>query len=876
MKMATKQHLLAGISATALSFCFAEAALAQSAPAEVNEVIVTGTRQVGIRAVDSAAPVQSIGAQQLTKTGSVDLATSLSVAVPSFNVNANGGDAAAVHVLAALRGLSPNDTLILVDGKRRHTTSNLAVDSGSVYSGSATTDLAYIPVDAIDHIEVLTDGAAAQYGSDAIAGVINIILKKGSTGGTITGSGGQNYNGVKGAQGQTGTFSYNQGFNIGDKGFINLTGEVRTHNFTTLGIGDIREQSASGAPLPGLTYPSSNIASAPNYPYENRVNGDPESAIYNVFYNSGYELNPSVSLYSFGNLSYNTSQHFENYRVQSKVSGVSTTGQTVYAIPLGFDPKEQFNETDYSFTGGAKGEVSGWNWDASLTYGGNHTQVNVLDTANAALFATLQSASATPVNYPTHTIYDGAFDATELAGNLGVDKAFEVGLAAPVNLALGFEARKDTYGIGAGEPESYYGSGAQSFFGYAPTDAGNYSRTNYAGYIDVAFSPIKKLKIDLAGRFEHYSDFGNASTGKANARYDFNDMIAVRGTVSNGFRAPTLAEEFYSGLNVGPTSVSGQLPPNSSAAISSGFKALQPEKSLNYSAGLVLHPASRLTITLDGYFIDLKSRILPSNNFVGLNAYCVPNGVTVQINPVPVSLTCPAGSTARDVVVSPGVLSAINGRGVSTAGLTNVGIAAFINAINTQTEGLDLTGTYSTDFAEFGHVDWSVGFNYNRTYVTSVAPLPAVVAVTNPALIGLGINQINFLNQISTSQLTTAQPREKGIFQALWNKGKWSVNVRETVYADMSQYAFFPTLNKNVLETIPTTGITDLTVTYRVNKAVKLDVGANNLLNQLPPKTPLGSTGQPIDGSLVYNLPYTWAPWGSNGGYYYGRVTLSF
>jgi iron complex outermembrane receptor protein len=346
--------------------------------------------------------------------------------------------------------------------------------------------------------------------------------------------------------------------------------------------------------------------------------------------------------------------------------------------------------------------------------------------------------------------------------------------------------------------------------------------------------------------------------------------------VSNGFRAPTLAEEFYSGLNVGPTSVSGQLPPNSSSAIQSGFKALQPEKSLNYSAGLVLHPIDRLQVTVDAYFIDLKSRILPSDSFTGLNSYCVPNGLNVQTTTAQVNITCPAGSTPKDVVVAPGVLSAIAGRGVTTTGLTNVGIAAFMNAVSTQTEGLDVTASYSSDFAQLGHVDWSVGFNYNRTYVTGVAPLPAAVAVTSPALISLGIDQTKFLNVGSTSALTTAQPREKGIFQALWTKNKWSVNLRETVYADMSQYAYYPTLNKNVLQKIPTTGITDLTVTYRVNSHAKLDLGANNLFNTLPPITGLGSTGQPIDGGLVYYVPYTWAPWGSNGGYYYGRVTLSF
>ena len=858
----------------------------------VSEVIVTGTRQTGVRAADSAQPIQIVGGQQLKETGSTDLASALEVAVPSLNIQTNGADAAAVHTLVNLRGLSPDDTLVLVDGKRRHSTSNLAVDSGSVYSGSASTDLNYIPVDAIDHIEVLTDGASAQYGSDAIAGVVNIILKKNASGGLIDADGGQYYLG----QGVTGQVAYNQGFNLNDKGFLNVTLEARTHAHTVLGCGDDRFQSSNCALLPvgGGTYAStanlSGVVNASRYPHENQIIGDPQQAIYNGFFNAGYNITPDIQLYGFGNYSYNASEHYENYRIPSKVgacldgigayssnTGVCTGGTAVLPVPAGFSPSEKFDETDYSFTGGAKGQKFGWHWDLSNTYGENRTKVYVINTDNAATFTTLQDASATPVNYPTHTIYDGSFDATEYTGNLDVDRSFPIGLAAPLNVALGVEGRRDTYSIGAGEPESYYGSGAQSFFGYAPTDAGDYSRTNVAGYVDLATSPIQNLKVDVAGRFEHYSDFGDAPTGKFTLRYDLSDAIAVRGTISDGFRAPTLAEEYYSGLNVGPTSVSGQLPPNSSAAQAAGFSALRPELSTNYSAGLVLHPIPRLQITVDGYDIVLRDRILTSASFTGLGAYCVPNGLPVQTEPNPVNTKCAAGSTPRDVVVAPGVLSAIAGRGVDINGLTNVGVAAFINAVNTDTTGLDATANYASDFGDFGHVNWSLGFNYSHTYVTAVAALPPAVAVTNPTLVhGLGISQQNFLTTASKSDLTTGQPREKAILQALWTKGPFSVNLRESIYADMSEYAYASSLASYYLEKIGTTGITDLDVGYRVTRNLRLDVGANNLFDKRPPTTPNSSAGQPLTGSTVYNLPYGFAPWGSNGGYYYGRVTLTF
>jgi len=869
---------LLSASLIAMTAGLAAPALAQTTPdATVSEVIVTGTRQTGIKAADSAAPIQIVGAQQLLKTGSVDLASALATSVPSLNIQTNGGDAAAVEIEVALRGLSPNDTLVLVDGKRRHTTSNLAVDGGSIYSGAAAVDLAYIPNSSIDHIEVLTDGAAAQYGSDAIAGVVNIILKKNSSGGTINGTGGEFFNG----QGATQDFSVNQGFNLNDKGYANVTLEERTHDSTTLGLGDIRFQSASGAVLPSLSGEAANVVNAPNFPHENRVNGDPQSAVYNMFFNAGYHFNDEVEGYAFGNYSVNTSQHFENYRSPTKIAAASClapctspvdygAGSTVYAVPNGFDPSEKFDQKDYSITAGLKGVKYGWNWDLSTTYGENSTQVYVINTDNASTFPTLQNISSSPVSYPLHTLYDGSYDATEWTGSLDLDRSFQVGLAGPLNVAFGFEGRKDTYGIGAGEPESYYGSGSQSFAGYSPADAGSYSRTNYAGYIDLATNPIKNLTVDVAGRYENYSDFGSTEDGKVTARYDFSPMLALRGTISDGFRAPTLAEEHYTGLNVGPTSVSGQFAPNSSGAQQVGFPSLKPEQSINYSAGLVFKPIPKLQITLDAYYILLHDRILPGSGFQALQAYCVPNGYNIAHTTASVVKTCPTGYTPEDVVVSQDILSALAAQGVTTAGLTSVGVSAFINAVNTRTDGIDLTATYASDFGEFGHVDWSLGFNYNHTQIAQNSNLPSALYAFNSTV---GINQTKFLGTDSASDLTTAPPREKLILQALWSKGPWTVNLRETVYNDMSEYVSSPSL----LEKIGTTGITDLDIGYKITKNLKISVGANNLFNILPPITPVSAaTGQPVDGSLVYHLPYSFAPWGSNGGYYYGRVTLTY
>jgi iron complex outermembrane receptor protein len=863
------------------------AALAQSSDSSgstIQEVVVTGTRTTGVTAANSAAPVQIVGKNALTNTGGIDLSQALTASVPSLNIDTTGGDMAALSIQASLRGLSPNDTLVLINGMRRHDTSNLAVDGGSPYSGSATVDLSFIPVDAIDHVEVLTDGAAAQYGTDAIAGVVNIILKRGASGGNFTGTGGAFYTG----QGATGAFAINKGFNLGQNGFLNVTLEEKYHTFTYAGVGDERFQGANGAVLPTCTgsasegdtfppaclqSPDTNVTQSQKYPYENRVNGDPAYHLYNGLYNGGYDVSPDMQVYSFGSIGYRLAEHYENYRAPSLNEATTSTGATVDPTPLGFDPMEQIKELDYSFTAGVKGKLSDWTYNLATTYGDNHVDVYVINSANNVLYAGLQSLSSTQVPLQTN-FYDGSFDTTQWTNTLDLNRNFNVGMAEPLNVAVGAEFRKETYTLGAGEAPSYVDGGVQSFFGYSPLDASSHSRTNYAFYTDLAASPIAKLHVDLAGRFEHYSDFGSAEVGKLTARYDFSAAFALRGTVSNGFRAPTLAEEYYSGTNVGPNQAEAQLPPNSPAAKLAGFEPLKPEKSVNLSIGAVAHPLPRLQVTVDAYNIQLNNRIEVTNSLQGLY-----NGE----------------------LINSGILDTVAARGVTIQpNLRSVGFSAFANAASTNTSGVDLTANYASDFSEFGHVDWTVGFNWNHTYFTKLASLPGLAATPAPTPLpahptaaqvatynaqeaayaeaqNLGQTPGSpLLTGSALSALTTMIPEEKTILQALWTKDKWSVNLRETIYGRSSSIAFAPGANgAEFIESIPITGITDLDVGFKLTSFLKIDLGANNLFNTLPPKAPVIG-GQPADGGLVFNLPYTFSPWGINGGYYYGRVTLTF
>jgi iron complex outermembrane recepter protein len=839
--------LFVGASLIALSTFATSSAMAAAAgdTANVDEVIVTGTRATGMKAADSPAPIQVLGQNALKSVGPPDLIAAIAQNLPSFNAQGFGFDASNLTLSAALRGLNPNDTLVLVNGKRRHTTANLAVDGGSPYSGSATADLGLIPVGAIDHVEVLQDGAAAQYGSDAIAGVVNIILKNGSEGGSASATAGSYYqNG-----GDTGAWSFNNGMKLGEKGFVNFTLEERYHEHSQQGGPDARLFNPDGSLLAGDNpTDAAGVVRQPGSPRVNRIIGDPQFNLYNLFYNAGYDLAEGVQVYSFGSYSHRDAAAFENYRVPTKISGVTSTGISYFPLPNGFNPTEALVEDDYSFTAGIKGSFSGWSWDLSTTYGQDRDAIYTDGSANAQLFPVLAAASATPI-IPQRNFYDGTFRSSEWTTNLDIVKPFEIGAATPLSVAFGAETRRNEFEIIAGEPSSYFGAGAQSFTGYDPSNAGNHSRTDYAGYVDLSVDPVKDLHVDLAGRYSHYSDFGEATVGKLTARYDFNPMIAIRGTISNGFRAPTLAEEFYSGTNVSPSFAEVQLPPNSVAASIAGFSPLKPEKSTNYSLGFVAHPTERLQITFDAYQIDIRDRIVVTGLIFGSDV-----------------------SGGTNFVISQAVLNAITAHGNQLdSGISYAGIAVFTNGVDTRTQGAELTVNYASDFAEYGHVDWSLGLNYNKTDITKLAPLPAADLSAHPDI----ITQTSLLSPNALSALTDSTPREKMVAGAYWTMGKWTANLRESIYGSSSQLVTTSNITTNLK--VPVAAITDLEVGYKVLDNVKIAMGANNLFNKKPPTMGnLPGTNQPVDGGNILNAPMNFAPYGIDGGYYYGRVTVSF
>jgi iron complex outermembrane receptor protein len=776
----------------------------------IAEIVVTGTRRTGLEAVNSPAPIQVVDVASLQRVGQPDLIQALAQNVPSFTAQAFGGDTANLTLSAKLRGLSPNHTLVLIDGKRRHTTANLAV-LGGPYQGGAAADLNFIPIAAIEHIEVLQDGAAAQYGTDAIAGVVNIILKKKSSGSSIMATTGGYYDGG----GDTADVSANAGFEPTSSSYFNVTAESRYHDRSDRGGIDPRVISpANIASMPSLL-------TAPGYPYLNHIQGDARYRLNVVAFNSGIEFGESTEFYSFGTYGQKHADAYENYRMPNRIPAL---------YPQGFNPREEAKEDDYALTMGIKGTVADWRWDLGTSYGKDDVEINTIDSGNVSLF---NDTGSTPTDF-----HAGDFIASQFTTTLDVNRDFDAGMASPLNVAFGIEQRHETYEIKPGDAASRYKEGSQSFPGFALTDAGTHSRDNAAAYVDFALSPVEDLQLDLAGRYEHFSDFGDTTVGKLTGRYDFTSAFALRGTVSTGFRAPTLAEEYYSATNVSPSSAFVQLPPNSPAAKLVGVDGLKPEDSTNYSLGVVFHPAPGVTATLDAYQIEISDRIVGSGSLYGRgganNAQAVVDAIAANGN-----------------VLDPDV--------------GQVGINIFTNGLDTRTRGAEFVLTFSSSYGAWGRVNWSVAANYNETTVTNIKASPAQLAPQG------------LFDATAISDLETSAPKYRTVFGALWTVGDFSANLRETIYGKSSELES-PDGGIFYNNEIAVTPITDLELAYQVTDSVRLSAGANNLFNRYPSgknQDLLAAYRAGNDNSAVAIYP-RFSPFGINGGYYYGKLSFNF
>ncbi|MFW7267943.1 TonB-dependent receptor plug domain-containing protein [Gluconacetobacter sp. Hr-1-5] len=756
------------------------------------QVIVTGTRDPHARARDSISPVVVISAAQLKSTGQADLRDALTTLIPSLTRQTVGTGTANTIDSINMRGLTSNQTLILVDGKRRHTTSTVYYAPGP-QQGTTPVDIDMIPVSEIDHIEVLEDGAAAQYGSDAIAGVINVILSHRNHGIQMSANNGGYYKG----DGFTSKDYIGGAFELPNGGFFNLGADFKFQDHAIRGGWDKRTNK-----------------------YDNPIMSMPRAIQVVLGYNMEYNINKDLTLYSFSTFGHKVADALQNFR-----TGVDVAGATFPTLfPNGYVPIIQTDETDYGVTVGFKGKTFlGFDFDFSTTYGGNHNDVNIANTGSQSY---LETYGYTPTEF-----HQTAYTATQWTNNLDFRRSFDTGvLAGPLNFSIGAEYRYETYKIGAGDYNAYYISGAQGQHAIPPGLASTSSRDVTAGYIDVGTELLKGWKLDLAGRFEHYTDVGDTEIGKVSTRYDVNKYFAFRGTVSSGFRAPTLAEQFFSSLTESPTSASGVLGVNSPGAKLLGARPLKPERSTSYSAGIILNPIKNMHVSLDAYQIDIRDRIVIGGVYGGAMA-----------------------------------IQAMNLSGLYFPSTSATATAQYeTNGASTRTRGLDITATYLTNLGRYGRINWDAAVNFNQTNITHV---------------GEDLNGNTLLNAQQRSFLTSYMPRNKLIFGGRWTWGKLDFTVHETRYGRT-------TSNNTYWNDVPSSMInsvsqflrwvqtprfqTDLAIGYQVTPRLHATVGGNNIGNAYPRKLPYQVQ---YLGSEIYNMDVQ--QMGLFGGYYYMQLDLT-
>ncbi len=783
--------------------------LGGSAP---EDVIVTGTRQQGRTKNESPAPVDVISAADLQATGEQNVFDALNKVLPSLDLPPVGFDTAGLVRSARLRGLSPDDTLVLVDGKRRHVSANINADIGPV-GGSDPVDLDMIPLSLIDHIEVLRDGAAAQYGSDAIAGVVNIILKHADHGGSAYAQEGATY--VQ--DGFTNNIGTSMATSLGGNGFFDIAGDYRYHDHTNRdGIYPSEAQTGTQLATPFFVSNKNSVS---------QIEGDPRYNLVNLGYNTAYDAGP-VTVYSFGTYGYRHSEAFENYR-DPNTSGTYVPTAVTPATPFGnltafqyypggFEPLEAINEDDYSVTLGTKGDLwDDWRFDLSTTYGG--------DIDNISTIASINTDYLHAFGYsPTH-FHAGEFNDTEWTNNLDISKPIDVSfLAAPLSIAFGGEFRRNTYQLNEGDFASTYGGGSQAYPGFTAASTNYLQRTNEAGYVDLATSILPHWQVDLAGRFEHYSDVKNTETGKLTTRYDITPEFALRGTISNGFRAPTLPQEGFAAVNVGPTTVSGQFPVASAAAESLGARPLKPERSQNYEVGFVAEPIPRMHIAFDLYQIDIRDQIVDSGAF--------------------------SGPAALQALLLSGLLPP-----TCSAGGCNVYAQYYTNGVNTRTYGADVTIDYRTLLGEDGRIDWLAAANFDSVSITR----EDAAAMFTPDVL---------------SEIKEDTPKSKIILQATYSLDPWSIMGRVTRYGQVVEVlADGPnggapyTANRN-----SPAWIGDVELGYKITPELQLTLGADNFTDKYANHTTFTSR---YHNAIEY-IPSS--PYGIDGGTYYARLNYKW
>jgi iron complex outermembrane receptor protein len=818
-------------------------------------VVIVGSRTPRTN-VETTAPVDVVTAEEISHIGKTETGRMLSTAAPSYISTPQTVSDGTDHVdPASLRGLGPDQVLVLINGKRRHKSALLNVN-GTFGRGTVGTDLNAIPSSSIKRIEILRDGAASQYGSDAIAGVINIVTKDytdlfdvtTTTGITGAGDGGQ----IK--------TSANYGFKIGQKGFLNVTGEFLNKEATNRAgqyngyIYVAAPPGSADAATVAAAQAADNAMLAANHltrdDFQMKIG---EAAAQDAMgsYNMEIPIDDKSTFYSFGDLSHRNGNaagfnRFPNQGAQN----VSTF------YPNGFLPEIHSNINDLGVTVGVrrKGDTT---IDASVTHGSNSFQFNIENSVNASY------GTSSPTSFDA-----GTLSSQETVGDLDILRKIETSAVKSLALVLGTEVRTENYKIGQGDIASWddgnakyfpgatsrKAAGAQVFPGFQPTNEVNRTRNNVGVYAGAETEIIKGLNLDLGGRYENYSDFGNSWTGKAAVRVPLGKAFAVRGAVSTGFRAPSLQQLWFNNIStlfLPDPAQAGLLVPNqvltsnneSPVTRAFGVPALNREKSLNASGGITLRPFDNFSLTADGYFIQLKDRIVFTSQFTA----GTPG--TSSFNQAVTNLLMPF----------PGVNAA----------------QFFANAVDTDTTGADIVADYAIDTGA-GTVTLGAAANLTKTEVKKVNTPQTLIDTFTAAGVSRTTLDTLFFGRLAKNRLEDAVPHQKGVASIRYAFKQLTAVARANYYGRVRFKSDPVTAADGSVtfndETLGAKTLFDLDLAFQFTKNLQLTVGADNLLDTYPDKQTKAANIS--SGRFIYSRNVS--QFGQNGGFYYTKLELTF
>ncbi|MEQ1497243.1 MAG: TonB-dependent receptor [Novosphingobium sp.] len=881
----SRKVALAATAAT-LAIFLTDPALAQdagaaddaAAAAPEETLVVIGTRRTDRTITDSASPVDVISASDLQNQPSSNMLDTVKNVVPSFFVGQNSISDASTFVRApSLRGLPADQVLVMLNGKRLNRSALVQVYSGGdtgLSFGSQGSDISSIPAISVKNLQVLRDGATAQYGSDAIAGVLNYELRS-DAGIEVGARYGQYYD--KG-DGKSYQLSGYFGFKLGDSGSISLSGEYNDDGQTSRG---------QTRPL-AVSFAANNPSLAhllPHYPDPAQIWGNSPSTSYKVMLNSKFEMSDSAELYLFANVAHSEADQSFNYRApQSVAVGFSTTAGTTGSLngngvfrapyyltqctvnpaciaaggyiqntniwnatslyPAGFTPRFVGVVDEATGTAGIRGDSGKLHYDLSATLARNSLDLSMYNSISPS-YGPLSKTSfnfGTLIQKEITVNFDGTYD-------------LDAGLASPLVLSFGAEYRRESYTATEGDVQSY-GAGpwatphplytpagvlvgtsadctvagsvctraqspaASGYGGTSPTYAGTNTDNSYGAYVGLEGDLSDRLSMGIAGRYEHYQSSGDAVVGKVNALFKVSEELSLRGTVGTGYHAPSpgqnntqiLTTNFVAGQSV----QTGTFPVTSAIAQFYGGVPLKPEKSTNFGLGFVFQPSNAITLTVDAYSIKVTDRIFIS-----------------QANSV----------TAAHIIALPELAS------VGVGGDVNF----FTNALDTRTQGVDVVGTYRTSLGE-GKLNLTLAYNHNKNKVTRF------IAGT-----------------ISAGQISDAEnlaPKHRLNMMANWSVGPLSINLTEHFYSSWRAEQDYPG------QLFGSKWTTDFDISYTFDDHYTFSFGASNLFNAYPDRI-AASASNPIytitnstaDGQVY---PRNGGPFGFNGGFWYGRVRIKF